>query len=77
MLETPETLSEAPLLVARYAVFGSPIAHSRSPVIHRAFAHATHLDLRYDAIESAIDSCRASSRSSPPTAGAGPTSPCR
>jgi shikimate dehydrogenase len=55
MLETPETVPEAPLEIVRYAVFGSPIAHSRSPLIHRAFAHASHLDLRYDAIESTID----------------------
>ncbi|GAB1265400.1 shikimate dehydrogenase [Aurantivibrio infirmus] len=30
-----------------YSVFGSPIIHSRSPEIHRAFAHQTEQDLIY------------------------------
>lgn len=41
--------------VARFAVFGQPIAHTQSPVIHQQFATQLGVSLRYDAIEAGPD----------------------
>lgn len=43
----------------RYAVIGNPVSHSKSPVIHAAFARATGQDLVYEPILAPLDGFRA------------------
>ncbi|MDP2030219.1 MAG: shikimate dehydrogenase [Thiobacillus sp.] len=44
----------------RYAVFGHPIAHSKSPLIHAEFARQTGQDMTYEAIFAPLDGFAAS-----------------
>jgi shikimate dehydrogenase len=39
----------------RYAVVGNPIAHSRSPEIHRMFARSTAQEMTYEKLEAPLD----------------------
>ena len=39
----------------RYALFGNPAKHSKSPMIHAAYARATGQDLTYEVIEAPVD----------------------
>lgn len=46
----------------QYAVIGNPIAHSKSPLIHAAFAEQTNQDIRYEPILVQLDAFAATVR---------------
>ena len=39
----------------RYVVFGNPVAHSKSPVLHRLFAEQTGQSMQYDTLLAPLD----------------------
>jgi shikimate dehydrogenase len=46
----------------RYAVFGNPIEHSKSPLIHSLFANQTKQDMTYDKQEVSLDGFAAAAK---------------
>ncbi len=54
-----------------YAVLGNPVAHSRSPFIHAAFAQQTDQPITYGRIECALDGFAAAARTFAASGGRG------
>jgi len=50
-------------MVDKYAVIGNPIGHSKSPIIHKAFAEQTGEDISYEAILAPLDGFEATIQS--------------
>jgi shikimate dehydrogenase len=46
---------KANTMTDRYAIFGNPAKHSKSPVIHATYARAAGQDLAYEIIEAPLD----------------------
>ena len=57
--------------IHRFAVIGHPIQHSRSPIIHRAFAQQFGIDLTYEKIEAPVNNFEATVRQFFKTGGSG------
>ncbi|MEM8817367.1 MAG: shikimate dehydrogenase [Pseudomonadota bacterium] len=55
----------------RYGVMGYPVAHSRSPVIHRLFAHQTQQNMQYELLKVAPEKLEQAVRQFQRTGGKG------
>ena len=55
-------MSGKPITPDRYAVFGNPVAHSRSPAIHALFAAQTGQHLTYEKLLAPVDGFRGALR---------------
>ena len=64
-------IPEATTVIDRYAVMGYPVAHSRSPVIHRLFALQTGENLQYELLEVGPDKLETAIRQFARTGGKG------
>ena len=51
----PACLGRTKRMIEKYAVIGNPIAHSKSPFIHQAFAAQTGQDISYERILAPLD----------------------
>ena len=61
----------SPVSDNRYAVFGNPVAHSKSPRIHQMFAEQLGVDIDYQAIEAPVNGLDDAIRSFRDTGGKG------
>ncbi|MBO9689220.1 MAG: shikimate dehydrogenase [Mitsuaria chitosanitabida] len=60
--DSPASVSSAAAALDRYAVAGNPVAHSRSPEIHAAFAAQTGQSLVYERLLCPLDAFEATIR---------------